>query len=69
VGTPQSTSDSWGGVSGGRTLPLVDLMPQWRQDYPNNRPPTRATAISDMGQNPPPRPSFGGAENWCKVQS
>jgi hypothetical protein len=25
-------------------------MPQWRQNYPNNRPPTRATAISEMGQ-------------------
>jgi hypothetical protein len=31
----------------------VALMPQWRQDYPNNRPPTRATAISAMGQNRP----------------
>jgi hypothetical protein len=29
-------------------------MPQWRQDYPDNRPPTRATAISEMGQNRPP---------------
>jgi hypothetical protein len=38
---------------GGR-LPHVALMPQWRQNYPNNRPPTRATAISEMGQNPPP---------------
>jgi hypothetical protein len=29
-----------------RRLPLVALTPQWRQDYLNNRPPTRATAIS-----------------------
>jgi hypothetical protein len=28
----------------------VALMPQWRQKHPNNRPPTRATAISEMGQ-------------------
>jgi hypothetical protein len=27
----------------------VALMPQWRQDYPNNRPPTPANAISEMG--------------------
>jgi hypothetical protein len=27
----------------------VALMPQRRQDYPNNRPPTRATAISGVG--------------------
>jgi hypothetical protein len=40
--------------SPGHRLPLVALMPQWRQDYSNNRPPTRATAISAMGQNPPP---------------
>src|SRR5271168_5177433 len=32
---------------------LVALMPQWRQDCPNNRSPTRATAISEMGQEPP----------------
>jgi hypothetical protein len=31
----------------------VALMPQWRQDYPNNRPPTPANAISEMGQEPP----------------
>jgi hypothetical protein len=36
--------------SPGRRLPLVALVLQWRQDYPNNRPPTRATAISAMGQ-------------------
>jgi hypothetical protein len=30
-------------------LPLVALMPGWRQNYPNNRLPTRATAISEMG--------------------
>jgi hypothetical protein len=29
-------------------------MPQWRQDYPNNRPPTWATLISAVGQKPPP---------------
>jgi hypothetical protein len=29
----------------------VALVPQWRQDYPNNLPPTRVTAISAMGQN------------------
>jgi hypothetical protein len=33
---------------------LVALAPQWRQNYPNNRRPTRATAISEMGQNEPP---------------
>jgi hypothetical protein len=38
----------------GRRLPLVALVLQWRQDYPNNRPPTRATAISAVGHNPPP---------------
>jgi hypothetical protein len=32
--------------------PLVALAPQWRQNYPNNRPPTRAKAISEMGQKP-----------------
>ena len=51
--TTQSASDSWGGVSGGRGLPLVALVLQWRQDYPNNRPPTRATAIWAMGQQQP----------------
>jgi hypothetical protein len=30
----------------GHRLPLVAR----RQDHPNNRPPTRATAISEMGQ-------------------
>ena len=35
-------------------MPLVALVLQWRQDYPDNRPPTRATAISAMGQNRPP---------------
>ena len=30
------------------------LVPQWRQDYPDNRPPTRATAIPAMGQLRPP---------------
>ena len=35
-------------------LPLVALVLQWRQNYPDNRPPTPATAISAVGQNPPP---------------
>ena len=30
--------------------PLVAPAPQWRRNYPNNRPPTRAKAISEMGQ-------------------
>jgi hypothetical protein len=34
-------------------LLFVALMPQWRQDFPNSRPPTRTTAISAMGQNRP----------------
>jgi hypothetical protein len=38
----------------GHRLALVALMPQWRQDYPNNRPPTWATVISAVGQNRPP---------------
>jgi hypothetical protein len=55
----------WGSLPGspaaprGRSrysLPLVAPVPQWRQDYPNYQPPTRATAISEMGQNPPPAP-------------
>jgi hypothetical protein len=33
----------------GIACPPVALTPQWRQDYPNNRPPSRATAISAMG--------------------
>jgi hypothetical protein len=32
------------------------LVLQWRQDYPNKRPPTRATAISAMGHLLPPAP-------------
>jgi hypothetical protein len=44
--------------SPGHRLPLVALMPQWRQDYPNYRPPTRATAISAMGHNPTWRPLY-----------
>jgi hypothetical protein len=35
----------------------VALMPQWRQNYLNNRPPTRSTAISAMGHEQPPAPS------------
>jgi hypothetical protein len=48
---------SWGNCprgSPGHRLPLVALVPQWRQDYPNNLPPTWATAISEMGHKPPP---------------
>jgi hypothetical protein len=40
------------GLSGGEIGRILGaLMPQWRQDHPNNRPPTRATAISEMGQS------------------
>jgi hypothetical protein len=39
--------------SPGHRLPLMALVPQWRQDHPNKRPPTRATAISAVGQKPP----------------
>jgi len=39
-----------------RLASLVALVPQWRQDYPSNRPPTRATAISAMGHKQPPAP-------------
>jgi autotransporter passenger strand-loop-strand repeat protein len=53
----------------GQRLPLVALVPQWRQGYPNKRPPTRATANSAMGQVRAPRTTFGGEGNWCKVQS
>jgi hypothetical protein len=34
----------------------VALVLQWWQDYPNKRPPTRATAISEMGQSQPSAP-------------
>jgi hypothetical protein len=37
----------------GHRLPLVALVPHWRQNYPNNPPPTRATAISEMGHERP----------------
>jgi hypothetical protein len=37
-----------------RKSPLVALVPQWRQNYPNNRPPTRAAAISEMGHRTNP---------------
>jgi len=40
----------------GISLPHVALVLQWRQDHPKNRPPTRATAISEMGQLPTFRP-------------
>jgi hypothetical protein len=36
----------------GHRLPFVALMPQWRQDCPNNRPPTWTTGISAMGNGP-----------------
>jgi hypothetical protein len=39
--------------SPGHSLPLAALVLPWRQNYPNNRPPTRARAISAMGQNLP----------------
>src|SRR5580693_9848674 len=39
-----------GGGDPRHSLPLVALMPQWRQDHPNNRPPTWATVISTVGQ-------------------
>jgi hypothetical protein len=38
----------------------VALVLQWRQDCPNNRPPTRATAISAMGHNRPSWPLSDG---------
>jgi hypothetical protein len=44
--------------AGGHRLPLVALMPQWRQDYPHDRPPTWATAISAVGQVRTPQPLF-----------
>jgi hypothetical protein len=31
----------------------VALVPQWRQDHPNNRPPVRAAVDSEMGHEPP----------------
>jgi hypothetical protein len=53
--------------------PSVALMPRWRQDYLNNRPPTRAAAISEMGQEQPialqneivEGASFAQAGNMC----
>jgi hypothetical protein len=58
-----SVSQSWGagdrpgrfykcppaGYSG-RRLPLVALVPQWRQDYPNKLPPKLAAVASEKGQ-------------------
>jgi hypothetical protein len=55
-----------------RSWPLVALELQWRQDYPENRPPTEASAISAMGPHglgqfrPSPAP-FGGAEDWRTI--
>ena len=44
-----------GGTKSPRSmLLLVALGPRWRQEYPNNRPPTRANAISEMGQRTKP---------------
>jgi hypothetical protein len=37
-------------------LPLVALALQWWRNYPYNRPPAWATAISEMGQLRPPTP-------------
>jgi hypothetical protein len=50
----------------GHGLPLVALMPQWRQDHPNKRPPSRATAISAMGHEPPPALQKKD-RGWCLV--
>jgi hypothetical protein len=50
------SAGSWGNCppgGPGHRLPIVALMPQWGQDYPNKRPPSRATAISEMGHKPP----------------
>ena len=47
----------------------VALMPQWRQDHPNKRPPTWATAISEMGQKPAFPASCRRTGNRCNVQS
>jgi hypothetical protein len=45
-------------------LPLVALAPQWRQNYPKNRPPRRATTISEMGQQRKLQ-YFRKARIWC----
>jgi hypothetical protein len=55
----------------GHSLPLVALELQWRQDYPNKRPPTRATAISEMGQLRPPalqNEDRGSALRFCTAK-
>jgi hypothetical protein len=39
----------WNRPESGAWVALVALMPQWRQDDPDNRPPTRAIVISAMG--------------------
>ena len=39
----------------GHRLMLVTRGPQWRQDFPNNRPPTRAIAISQWAKTCRPR--------------
>jgi hypothetical protein len=50
---PRSWSNCSPAAYPGHRLPFVALVPQWRQDYLNNRPPTRATAISAMGHKLP----------------
>jgi hypothetical protein len=47
-----------------RRLPLVALVPQWRQNYPNNRPPTRATAISERANSYVPQGKSGTPKKW-----
>ena len=51
--------------------PLVALAPQRRQNYPNDRPPTRAKAISEMGQeekSPGECDGCGGAYSECATR-
>jgi Inorganic pyrophosphatase len=46
-------------------------MPQWRQDHPNNRLPTRATDISAMGHNRPLTPyrcACGAIHVWFSLK-
>jgi hypothetical protein len=47
----------------GRSLPLVALVLRWRQDCPNNRPPTRATATAANGLNRSHHAPFSRAGN------
>jgi hypothetical protein len=48
---PRGGQYNWNRSCLARRARLLALMPRWRQNYPNNRPPTRATAISEMGQS------------------